>query len=346
MENKKYISTTEVASLLGISRIAVYQKVKQGKIKSVRVGKNYAIPYSEVVRLTGEVETISVNSSQKNMETVILLFECTDQKGIVRKVSDFIFQHEGNIITADQYSTDPENGHFFLRVEFYIDENFFPREILERDIDVIAEEFDAQWKLYYKKHIPHMGILVSKPDHCLVDLLYQWKSGEIKVNIPFVISNHMDHKQIVESYGIPYHYIPSSKEDRKEKEILEIAKMNSDFLVFARYMVVVSNEFLSSYGKDIINIHHSFLPSFKGANPYRQAFEKGVKVVGATSHFVTSDLDEGPIISQFVESVSHRDGAEDLKRKGKNMEKRALSQAVYNYIDRRIIKYKNRTIVF
>lgn len=276
------------------------------------------------------------------MQTVILLFQCADQKGIVARISDFIFQQDGNIITADQYSTDPMNGHFFLRIEFYIDEAVHSLETLSRAFEPLAKEFQAKWQFYAKDKKLRMGILVSKPDHCLFDLLYLWKSGDLNVDIPCVVSNHPDHKILVEQYGVQYHYVP----DVSEKKILNLISDTTDFLVLARYMQVLSADFLAQYGKDMINIHHSFLPSFKGANPYKQAFEKGVKVIGATSHFVTEDLDSGAIISQMVEPVSHKDDVASLIRKGKNLEKRALSHAIHNYLDYRIMRFQDKTIVF
>lgn len=280
------------------------------------------------------------------MKTFILLFQCRDQRGIVARVSDFIFRHGGNIITADQYSTDPENGHFFIRIEFVLEGGDADMQSLGKGLGSLAQQFDADWKLYDRDEKLRMGILVSGPDHCLVDLLYLWKSGELKVAIPFVISNHQGHRELVAQYGIPFHFISARAQDRKEGEILSLAKKDSDFLVLARYMLVLSGEFLKSYGKDIINIHHSFLPSFKGKDPYHQAYARGVKVIGATAHFVAEDLDEGPIISQVVEPVSHRDDAGALMRKGKNLEKRALSGAIACYLEYRIIKYQNKTIVF
>jgi len=280
------------------------------------------------------------------MQTVILLFQCEDKKGIVAAISDFIFKHDGNIVTADQYSTDPEGGHFFIRVEFYINEKRYDKTSLEKDFISVSDGFQAEWNMYYKYEKLRMGIFVSEPDHCLVDLLYLWKSGELHVQIPFVASNYAAHRDIVEQYRVPFHFIPATTEDRKEQELLSLASGHSDFLVLARYMLVLSGTFLGNYSKDIINIHHSFLPSFKGQDPYGQAFEKGVKVIGATAHFVTEKLDEGPIISQIVEPVTHRDSVDDLMRKGKNLEKRALSHAIHNYINYRIIKYRNKTIVF
>lgn len=280
------------------------------------------------------------------LKTVILLFQCNDKKGIVAKISDFLYQHDANIITADQYSTDPEGGHFFFRVEFCLDESQHNKKELEESFLSVAEECEARWSMHYKDQPLRMGILVSRPDHCLVDLLYLWKSGELQVSIPYVVSNYREHEALVASCGIPFYFVGATKKDKKEREILDTVSDTSDFLVLARYMQILSAEFIETYGKDIINIHHSFLPSFKGANPYKQAFEHGVKVIGATAHFVNEHLDEGPIISQVVEPVSHKDSVADLMRKGKNLEKRALSQALHSYCDYRIIQYKSKTIVF
>lgn len=280
------------------------------------------------------------------MKTILLLFQCADQKGIVARVSDYIFRHGGNIIEADQHSTDHISGHFFLRIEFCIEADDSACEALSMTFAPIAKEFNAQWRMYDKDTVLRMGIFVSSPDHCLADLLYLVHSGDLRVSVPFVASNHAGHRDLVEKYGIAFHHVPASKEDRREEELLALARETSDFLVLARYMLVLSEHFLGSYGKDIINIHHSFLPSFKGASPYQQAFERGVKVIGATAHFVTHALDEGPIITQMVEAVSHRDDVASMIRKGKNLEKRALSQALHEYIEYRIIKHKNKTVVF
>lgn len=280
------------------------------------------------------------------MKTVILLFQCADQKGIVARVSDFIFRSGGNIVSADQFSTDPEGGHFFLRVEFYINEVEHTVSSLESGLKAIAAEFKADWKLFIKDQLLRMGVMVSKADHCLVELLYLWKSGELKVDIPFIISNHPDVEGVARQYGVRFHHIPARSADKKEDEILSLLKGKVDFLVLARYMQILTGDFIAQFGNAIINIHHSFLPSFKGADPYQQAHERGVKVIGATAHFVTESLDEGPIITQMVEPVSHKDSVEDLIRKGKNLEKHALAQAVRDHIEYRIFKFKNKTIVF
>lgn len=279
------------------------------------------------------------------MKTFILLFQCKDQKGIVAKISDFIFKQGGNIIAADQHSTDPDDGHFFIRVEFAIDNGLLNKDSLSSGLSTVAREFNAEFRIHDKQDKLRLGIFVSRPDHCLFDLLYLWRSGELRVEIPFVASNYDLHRDFVEQNKIPFHFVPSDKTDRLEAELLTLAK-GSDFLVLARYMLVLSHDFLNSFGKDIINIHHGFLPSFKGSDPYRQALNSGVKVIGATAHFATENLDEGPIISQAVEAVSHKDSLDDLVRKGKNLEKKALAEAVSSYINYKIIRYRNKTIVF
>ncbi len=282
------------------------------------------------------------------METAILLIQCPDTKGIVARISEFIFHHSANIIQSDQYSSDPVNGTFFMRVEFCFDPDSTSPEKIEVNFGNIAREIKAQWQIHYASTVMKMGILVSKQDHCLYDLLYRWRSGELKVEVPFVISNHDDVAPLVEHFGIKFYHFPVTKENKlqQEESILQLAMQNSDFLVLARYMQILSPSFLKGYTKDIINIHHSFLPSFKGANPYRQAYNRGVKVIGATAHYVTEDLDEGPIIEQVVERVSHRDNEESMKKKGKNLEKLALANAIGLYSEHRIIRYQNKTVVF
>lgn len=279
------------------------------------------------------------------MKTFILLFQCRDKLGIVAKLSDFIFKAGGNIINADQYSTDPQGGYFFIRLEFLIGKAL-DKPGLEKGLRVIARNFKAAFTLYEKEKPLRMGICVSKPGHCLAEILYLWREKELNVEIPFVISNFEGHREFVRQYKVPFYFIPATRTKRKEAQILEKLLGKTDFLVLARYMLVFSRKLLKAYGKDIINIHHGFLPSFKGANPYKQALDNGVKVIGATAHFVTDKLDEGPIISQEVERVSHKDSLEALVRKGKNLEKRALIDAIQAYIDYRVIKHNNKTIVF
>lgn len=281
------------------------------------------------------------------MKHAILLIRCCDRKGIVSKVSEFIFRHDGNIINSDQYSTDPSGGEFFMRLEFWFDETNAPVDTLEEDAAGLCAELEAEWRLYYADRPLRMGILVSKYDHCLVDILYRWRNGEIHVDIPVIVSNHPDAKPIADAYGVAFHHVPMKPETKLEGErtILELTR-DTDFLVMARYMQIVTDGFLAAYQRDIINIHHSFLPSFKGANPYRQAYDRGVKVIGATSHFVTAELDEGPIIEQVVERVYYKDTLEDLKRKGRNLEQQALANALRAYANHRVIRVGQKTVVF
>ena len=280
------------------------------------------------------------------MHTYILLFQCYDQKGIVAKISDFIFRHNGNIITADQHTTDPQGGYFFMRVEFMIEQDLTEKTALDNDFSSVAKEFNAGWKIYDRDARLRMGICVSRPGHCLAEILYLWKTNDLAVDIPFVMSNFSEHRELVEQYKIPFYFLAAKKDERKEADLLQLAAEKADFLVLARYMLVLSGEFLRNYSKDIINIHHGFLPSFKGARPYHQALQEGVKIIGATAHFVTDKLDVGPIIFQAVQAVSHKDDLDDLVRKGKKLEKRALSEAISAYIDYRIIQHNCKTIVF
>jgi formyltetrahydrofolate deformylase len=272
-----------------------------------------------------------------------LLFQCKDKPGIIANISGLILKNKGNIIAADQHTTGPQGGDFFMRVEFV---SSAEKERLGLELKALAGEFNAGYSLYDSGDILRMGIMAGKSGHCLIDLLYLWRSGELKVKIPFVISNCPAHRELVEQFKVPFYFIGADKRDSKEDEILKLAKGNSDFLVLARYMLILSNKFIDSYGADIINIHHGFLPSFKGAQAYRQALERGVKVIGATAHFVNENLDDGPIIAQSVERVSHRDNLESLMRKGKNLEKGALAAAVSAYAEHRVIRHKNTAIVF
>ncbi len=283
------------------------------------------------------------------METAVLLIQCADQKGIVAKISDFAFRHDANIIASDQHSTDPANGRFFLRLEFCFDPLASPPKLLEERFAALARTFNgATWRMHYASKPDRMGILVSKQDHCLFDILYRWKIGELHAEIPLVISNHQDVAEEVTRHGIPFMFLPVQPENKtvQEKQVLSLVNRTTDFLVLARYMQILSDDFVTAYPGEIINIHHSFLPSFKGANPYRQAFKRGVKIIGATAHYVTSDLDEGPIIEQAVERVSHRDNVDTLKRKGRNLETVALANAIRAQLEHRIIRYENKTVVF
>jgi formyltetrahydrofolate deformylase len=280
--------------------------------------------------------------------SAILLVSCPDRKGIVATISDFVFRHNGNILHADEHA-DEESNLFLMRVEF--DPAGFDIDLanFSEHFSPIAHKFEMQWRLARSNYRPKMIILVSKYDHCLVDLLYRHKSGELTCDIPLIISNHPDNQPIADFYGIPYITIPvpkDSKRQAEEKILSLIEQHNPDFMVLARYMQILSNEFVNRYPQRIINIHHSFLPAFVGAKPYHQAFTRGVKLIGATSHYVTEVLDDGPIIEQDVVRISHRDSLDDLLQKGRDLEKVVLSRAVRWHIDNRVLLYGNKTVVF
>ena len=281
-------------------------------------------------------------------EMITLLISCSDQPGIVASVSQFIFEHQGNIFQSDQHSTSLHDGTFFMRVSFTEDSFTLSEPELIDAFRPIAHAFRMNWSIHYSRHRKRVGILVSKLDHCLTDLLWRWKSGELAMDIPCIISNHSDLESLAQMYGIPNHYFPIYKEQRKEDQMrmLDFLREKVDFLVLARYMQILEPCFVEAYSQRIINIHHSFLPAFIGANPYVQAFERGVKLIGATAHYVTDNLDEGPIISQDVIHCNHRDTVEDLVRKGRDVERRVLAEAVRLHIEDRVLIYKNKTIVF
>jgi formyltetrahydrofolate deformylase len=280
--------------------------------------------------------------------SAVLLISCPDRKGIVATISDFVFRHNGNILHADEHA-DEESNLFLMRVEFDPSGFDFDLADFSRHFMPIAEEFGMRWRLARSDYRQKMIILVSKYDHCLVDLLYRHKSGELSCDIPLIISNHPDNQPIANFYGIPYITITvpkDSKRQAEEKILSLIAQHNPDFMVLARYMQILSNEFVARYPQRIINIHHSFLPAFVGAKPYHQAFTRGVKLIGATSHYVTEVLDDGPIIEQDVVRISHRDSLDDLLQKGRDLEKVVLSRAVRWHIDNRVLLYGNKTVVF
>jgi formyltetrahydrofolate deformylase len=281
-------------------------------------------------------------------KTAILLITCPDQKGLVATIADFVFRHSGNILHADEHA-DEESGLFLMRVEF--DPAQFDLDLSQfaAHFSPIAEKYNMSWRLAQSNYRPKMAIMVSQYDHCLVDLLYRHKSGELACEIPLIISNHEDNRAIAEFYRIPYLVVPVDKDSKREAEqkILGLLQEhNPDFIVLARYMQILSDEFVAQYPNRIINIHHSFLPAFVGAKPYHQAFERGVKLIGATSHYVTEVLDDGPIIEQDVIRVSHRDALDDLLQKGRDLEKVVLSRAVRWHLENRILVYGKKTVVF
>jgi formyltetrahydrofolate deformylase len=281
-------------------------------------------------------------------KSAILLLSCPDRKGVVARIAGFISQHGGNILHADEHG-DADTHTFLMRVEFDPAEFDLPLADFARYFSPIAAEFDMQWRLALSDYRPRMAILVSKFDHCLVDLLYRHQSGELGCDIPCIMSNHSDSQRVADFYHIPFFLVPVNKENKQAAEAQIRAQLDRhavDFIVLARYMQILSDEFVRAYPRRIINIHHSFLPAFVGAKPYHQAFERGVKLIGATSHYVTEILDDGPIIEQDVARVSHRDSVAELIQKGRDLEKVVLSRAVRWHIENRVLLYGNKTVVF
>lgn len=283
--------------------------------------------------------------------TAILLLHCPDEQGIISEVTKFITDNQGNIVYLDQY-VDREDGMFFMRIEWELKNFTIPREKIYEYIDTLySQRYSMTFNLYFNDVRPRMAIFVSKMSHCLYDLLARYKAGEWNVDIPCIVSNHEDLRYVAEQFNIPY-YVWSIKKDHSNKEEVEKAEMELlkkekvTFIVLARYMQIITDGMISAYPHKIINIHHSFLPAFIGAKPYHQAWERGVKIIGATSHYVTADLDAGPIIEQDVTRITHKDTPESLVLKGKDLEKIVLSRAVTKHIERKILTYNNKTIIF
>jgi len=281
-------------------------------------------------------------------ETAILLLSCEDQRGIVAEISHFIFMYNGNIIHSDQHN-DLETNTFFMRIEWEIENFAIDKDKIYQAFEPLAERFNMSWQLRFSSDRVKMAVFVSRLDHCLYELLLGNRSGEVEADIDLIISNHPDLKQVAEYFNIPFYHFPVNKENKKEveKEELELLKKhNIDLVVLARYMQILTSDFTRQYENNIINIHHSFLPAFVGAKPYHQAYARGVKIIGATSHYVTADLDQGPIIEQDVARISHRDAVSNLKQKGKNLEKIVLSHAVRLHTEHKIIVSGNKTVIF
>ena len=288
------------------------------------------------------------------MKTAKLLLHCPDKPGILAEVTDFITVNKGNIIYLDQYVDHVENI-FFMRIEWELKDFLVPQEKIEDYFATLyAQKYEMNFillnfRLYFSDTKPRMAIFVSKMSHCLFDLLARYTAGEWNVEIPLIISNHPDLQHVAERFGIPFHLFPITKETKEEQEKKEmelLAKHKITFIVLARYMQVISEQMINAYPNRIINIHHSFLPAFVGAKPYHAAFERGVKIIGATSHYVTTELDAGPIIEQDVVRITHKDTVQDLVNKGKDLEKIVLSRAVQKHIERKVLAYKNKTVIF
>ena len=283
------------------------------------------------------------------MTTAKLLLHCPDKPGILAEVTDFITVNKGNIIYLDQYVDHVENI-FFMRIEWELKDFLVPQEKIEDYFRTLyGQKYEMDFRLYFSDVKPRMAIFVSKLSHCLFDILARYTAGEWNVEIPLIISNHPDLQHVAERFGIPFYLFPITKETKEEQERKEmelLAKHNITFIVLARYMQVISEQMINAYPNKIINIHHSFLPAFVGAKPYHAAFQRGVKIIGATSHYVTTELDAGPIIEQDVVRITHKDAIEDLVNKGKDLEKIVLSRAVQKHIDRKVLAYKNKTVIF
>ena len=282
-------------------------------------------------------------------KTAKLLLHCPDQPGILAAVTDFITVNKGNIVYLDQYVDRVENI-FFMRLEWELEHFLIPQEKIEDYFATLyAQKYDMSFKLYFSDYKPRMAIFVSKMSHCLYDLLARYAAGEWNVEIPLIVSNHPDLQHVAERFSIPFCLFPITKENKAEQEQKELellAEHRVNFIVLARYMQVVSEQMINAFPNRIINIHHSFLPAFVGAKPYHAAFQRGVKIIGATSHYVTTELDAGPIIEQDVVRITHKDTVQDLVNKGKDLEKIVLSRAVQKHIDRKVLVYKNKTVIF
>ena len=279
----------------------------------------------------------------------ILLIHCPDRSGLVALVTEFVHKNRGNILNLDQH-VDRHLGHFFMRIEWQLDDFVIPRDKIDDYFaTLIGRANDMQWQLHFTDRKPRMALFVSKASHCLYDILQRYGTGEFDCEIPLIVSNHTSLQPIAERFGIPFEQIVITKENKGEQEKRTkelLGEHGVDLIILARYMQILSDDFCASFPNRIINIHHSFLPAFKGARPYHNAFHRGVKLIGATSHYVTADLDEGPIIAQDVAPVSHRDEIDDLKRIGRDVEKRVLSKAIYYQLQHRVLPFGNRTVIF
>ncbi|MGQ1787045.1 MULTISPECIES: formyltetrahydrofolate deformylase [unclassified Saccharicrinis] len=286
---------------------------------------------------------------ENNANTAIVKIHCPDQSGIVARVTDFINLHHGNIISVDQH-VDHEENLFSMRVSWDLTDFNMPREEIRPMFQkFLGDPYQMKWTLNFTDEIPRMAIFVSKASHCLYDLLARYQSGEFKVEVPVIIGNHATLEPVAKQFGIDFVHIPitaETKAEQEKKELEILKKYKVDFVVLARYMQVLSQDFINHFPEKVINIHHSFLPAFAGAKPYHAAHKRGVKIIGATSHYVTSDLDAGPIIEQDINRISHHDSIKTLIQKGKDVEKIVLSRAVKAHIERKTLVYKNRTIIF
>ncbi len=289
-----------------------------------------------------------MSSLLKNTDTAILLISCRDQPGIVAALSEFLFRNEGNIVDIDQH-VDLANESFFMRVEWEIDGFLVPRDQITEALAPLVEKYELNCSIYFSDISPRVALFVTKDNHCVYDLLSRQESGELRMEIPLIVSNREDLRGVADRFRIPFHHIPITRETKAEQEQKQIELLREhqvDLIILARYMQILSPLMTETFPNRIINIHHSFLPAFPGARPYHSAHKRGVKLVGATSHYVTEDLDEGPIIAQGVTPVSHSDSVHDFVRKGRALEQSVLSRAVWLHLNRRALVDSNRTVVF
>jgi formyltetrahydrofolate deformylase len=280
--------------------------------------------------------------------SAILLIDSPDRKGLVATIANFLYSHGANILHADQHRDD-NLGMFFMRVEWALEDFDLSEDRFRKEFAVIADDLGLHWRLEYAARPLNMAIFVSRYQHCLADLLYRYRAGELPCRIPLILSNHPDAKEISQFYGIPFEWAPvdaAGKAEAERRQLERLAENKVDLVVLARYMQVLSGDFVSCYPQRIINVHHSFLPAFSGARPYQAAFQRGVKLIGASSHYVTEVLDDGPIIEQDVIRISHRDQVENLIQKGRDLERLVLSRAVRWHLEHRILCYANKTVIF
>ena len=284
-----------------------------------------------------------------DFNSAILLIHCKDRPGIVVSITDFIFNNGGNILNLDQH-VDSEHQRFFMRVEWDLQKFTLALENIGKEFESsVATRFGMQWQLHFSSDEPRMAVFVSKLPHCFYDILSRYEAGEWQVDIPLIISNHNDMAAVAERFGIDYFHLPINKDNKQEQEAKQLELLKSykiDFIVLARYMQILSESFIAQYPQRIINIHHSFLPAFPGGRPYHSAYERGVKIIGATSHYVTAELDAGPIIEQDVVHVSHKDTVDDMVRKGQDLEKIVLARAIWHQLNHNLLVCENRTVVF
>jgi len=280
--------------------------------------------------------------------SAILLLSCPDRKGIVASISNFLYKHNGNILDAAQYTSDPDT-RFFMRVEWDLEGFDLSRDEITAAFAPLAESFGMTWSVRFSDDVSRIAVFVSRHEHCFHDLILRHRMGELSAEIALVISNHLHLKPLAEQFGLPFIHIPITKETKQEQELRELEELERhriDLIILARYMQILTGTIVSRYPNRIINIHHSFLPAFAGGRPYHQAYDRGVKIIGATSHYVTEDLDEGPIIAQDVIRITHKDSVDDIKRKGKDIERIVLAQAVRTHLENRILVHGSKTIIF